>query len=330
LRWKAAVCALTFACTPLLCPISAQTPDQPKGQKSTGSAEVMPISLSLKSAKAENVSRALKELLGVKVATESNAVLVYATASDLEKARVVVRMLEELAEGLKSKHDPNKQTRFIVLKHIEVNPQLADAIKLVFEGGDKGNFSFNPQRKQVILFCDELTYRAVLEMVQNLDQPLPIRSPQRDVQVRVVWLASGLPPESKTPPPPDDLKETLPGLAKLGIDQPRLVAQSVVTAGANSIFQTRGVAILGRMYPFSVTGQFLDEDMRKLSITIVATASPSVKATQAKGPEEICRVQTEITAPPGHILILGVTPTETGTSVFIIQVIHPEAPKTKK
>jgi hypothetical protein len=37
---------------------------------------------------------------------------------------------------------------------------------------------------------------------------------------------------------------------------------------------------------------------------------------------QICNLQTQITTPLGHAVVLGVTPTESMTSVFVVQVLR--------
>jgi hypothetical protein len=309
-------------------PVIAQ-PLQPPG---TAPMELKVIGLH--DAKAEQVSRSLKELLGINATADpgTNAILVYAPPAELEKIKPVIAMLEDLAKvASQRKREVESTTRestwFIPLVHIEPDQHLKDTIKLLFKGGAKGDFSFDPKRKQVVLSSDNVTYLKALELIQKLDQPLPNRSPVQSAQVRVVWLASGPTPENFAAlPPPDDLNEILPSLRKLGLEKLRLVAQSIVNAAPGSQFQTQGTADLGNWnYPFAVNGQFLDEDMKRLAITISAS-----RGSNAKGPVDVCKIQTEITAPPGNFVVLGVTPTANTTSVFIIQVIRPGFQASKK
>jgi hypothetical protein len=208
-----------------------------------------------------------------------------------------------------------QQVWLIPLRNIEADETLADALRLVFRPGP-ANFALDRKRKQVIVSGDAETYRAVVKLLEGLDQAS--RVPVTDSQVvRVVWLASGQMRDG-VPPIPDDLKELLPGLAKVGIDQPRLVTQTLVTATGTSQFQAKGTATLDAPYEFVITGQFLDREMRGMKITIEA----------AKANKEVCSIRTEINAPPGHLVVLGVTPSGNQTSVFVVQVLG--EPKKKK
>jgi hypothetical protein len=67
-----------------------------------------------------------------------------------------------------------------------------------------------------------------------------------------------------------------------------------------------------------------------LQINIDATKQ-SIDAKGAATATPVCRVATNITAPPGHSVVLGVTPSENLTSVFIVQLIpKPQLPSPRK
>ena len=50
----------------------------------------------------------------------------------------------------------------------------------------------------------------------------------------------------------------------------------------------------------------------------------------AKDTAEICNISTEISAPIGHFVVLGVTPTRSMTSVFVVQVLAKETIAPRK
>ena len=38
----------------------------------------------------------------------------------------------------------------------------------------------------------------------------------------------------------------------------------------------------------------------------------------------LCQLSTQIVTPPGHFIVLGVTPTDATTSVFVVQLLLPK------
>jgi hypothetical protein len=209
--------------------------------------------------------------------------------------------------------------RVYQLQAVEPDKVLEAALQLVVQPGGLGKFALDPKRKMVIVSADDRTQEKVEALLTRLEERKVPARPAPDVQVRIVWLVSGQ-AQGEGAPPPDDLQELLPGLAKLGILRPRLAAQTLVTVTPNTQFQAKGMAKLHTPCQFSVMGNFGDKkETPELEI--------SLRATHARqgGPEEICNLQTQISAPLGHLVVLGVTPNESLTSVFVVQVLPKEA-----
>jgi hypothetical protein len=252
----------------------------------------------------------------------TNAILVSAPAAEMVRIKDLIAKLDVP----QSDGGPGKLTVF-PLQHVTQDKALEQSLRMLI--GEGGNFSIDPNRKSVIVYADQKTTDAVaallsrLESVQAAAQKPEARKPAGDVQVRVAWLANGPALKEEGQPPSEDLKEVLPGLARMGIDRPRLVAQALVNVTPDVQFQAKGVAKIGASYPLIVMGQYGGQpEAPSLSITITATSQ-----TDRGPPVEIVNLQTVITAPPGHLVVLGMTPTETLTSVFVVQVLRPDGKK---
>ena len=135
------------------------------------------------------------------------------------------------------------------------------------------------------------------------------------MQVRIVWLASGIAPDQASKPP-EDLKEVVAELAKLGVEDPRLVSQAIVTAQLGRQFRVEGSAGRDKPYQLLISGTVLGGGPGETSKLQV-----SIKATQPIVTNQISRLDTEITAPLRHAVVLGMTPSGTGTSVFVVQIL---------
>jgi hypothetical protein len=161
--------------------------------------------------------------------------------------------------------------------------------------------------------------KAVVDLLAQLDVPIE-RSASGDLQLRLVWLVKS-PNADEFVPPPDDLKETLPALAKLGIDKPRLAAQTLVNLSANNEFRADGTVNLVDQVKFMVSGRCQDgKEGPTLSISVRAVGPNNV---------DLSTISTEITAPIGHLVVLGATPTRSLTSVFVVQMLRSERPKSQ-
>jgi hypothetical protein len=299
--------------------------DQPEDGSKQTEIQIIP----LKSANAAETAELLKVMLGMKtpegdetggcyipiaVDLRTNSLIVSATADQIERIVTIVKKLDVISDN----EPPAQRPSVIPLRSLEPNESLREALRLVLTG--QGNFTVDRQRKALILSCDEKTKQVVTALLGDLEKQSEKQQgttkPNPQIQVRVVWLVNDV-PHQEASKLPDDLKEVLPGLAKLGIDKPRLAAQTLVNVTSGTKFQTRGIARLDSPCQFSVNGQFTsDNEAPKLHIDIRANRVP-----QAGPPGEICSLQTEISAPPGHLVVLGVTPTEASTSVFVVQVL---------
>jgi hypothetical protein len=299
-------------------------PTKPEDSKTT-EIQVIP----LKSANAVEAAELLKVMLGMKtpegaeaggryipiaVDQRTNSLIVSAPADQIERIATIVKKLDVISD----KEPPAQRPSVIPLRSLEPNEALQEALRLVLI--NQGNFTVDRQRKAVILSCDEKTKQVVTALLEELEKQSERQrgttKSNSQVQVRVVWLVNDG-PHQEASKLSDDLKEVLPGLAKLGIDKPRLAAQTLVNVTSGTKFQTRGVARLDSPCQFSVSGQFTgSNEPPKLYVDIRANRVP-----QAGPPGEICSLQTEISAPPGHLVVLGVTPTEASTSVFVVQVL---------
>jgi hypothetical protein len=299
---------------PLLTPSPAQQPGKDTGKP----AEVQ--LLPLRYARAVDVLTVVRDLMGnqrdgivaLSADAVSNTVIVSGSAADVVRVKDLIQKLDA---NSRDADVSGPQVWVVSLRNIQPDQTVIDALKLVFKGS--GDFAVDRQRNLVIFSADVRTYQTAVKLLDMLDKPGQQTGKDTDVDVRVVWLASGLAPEA-TPGPPEDLKELLPALAKVGIERPRLVAQTLVSVTGTAEFRTSGFAKLEAPCRFAVTGRFGDKDLRTLQIG-VQVAPVDAPAGKSRGD---IKIQTEINAPPGHLVVLGVTPTETVTNVFVIQVVR--------
>ncbi len=301
------------------CMVGGAVGQQPGGTDAAPAAAEKPEFrvIPLKHVDAMEASTVLRELLGrkaeVSIAVDARTNSIVASGSAAALA-VIENLLKKLDVEGAGRDTGKQELKVFSLKHA-VTGELAEPLQLVY--GVRGlvaSFALDRARNLVIATGDRATLDAVEAMLKRLDEPRPER-PAAEMQVRVVWLVSGLAREDAAKPP-DDLKEVVTELAKLGIDKPKLVAQALVNASRDGAFQLEGQAKLEAACQLTITGQVQDK-------TDKAGLEISINAFQGGGrgaPERMCGLRTQITAPFGHAVVLGVTPTDAMTSVFVVQV----------
>jgi hypothetical protein len=284
-------------------PVLAQQP-QKIDEKPTTPNEITIVPL--KHSVASEVAQVIGQLFGdqqrggttmVTADMHTNSVIVSAQPNRISEIKEVITRIDAPAARNEA---AGRQMRVFTLRNIQTDKSLQDAVRLAMESGSRaGKAAFDPARNQVIVSADEPTLKVVEALLARLDV--------------AVWLAQGA-AANELAPPPDDLKDVLPALAKLGIDKPRLVAQTLVNVTPNNPFSAEGVVHLNEQIRFAVTGHSMERgEMPALNLSLKAT-----------GPNNslYSSLSTEISAPVGHLVVLGVTPTQSLTSVFVVQVLR--------
>jgi hypothetical protein len=254
-------------------------------------------------------SRAPGHDLRVSIDERSNSVLAIGDPEDIALLKSLLGKLDVP----RTRAQPTAVfTRVYHLQNTPANPSLTDSLRLVLS---EGSFRVDPTRNLVVVTGDEKLQAEARDLLMNLDRP-PENKPKiaGEMQVRVVWLSSGL-PGIGAEPAPEDLKSVVGELAKMGIQDPRLVTQTLVTALPDRKFELGGLAGPESQYRLSISGTLLAQagEAGRLRILIDARQS-TTNAT-------VGRVDTEITTPLGHSVVLGMTPTARTTSVFVVQIL---------
>jgi hypothetical protein len=309
-----------------------------KGQPPTGNKPVNPTVnedattsdfeiIRLKNANAKEAASLLRGLLGgfgpvtVTIIEDprTNSLLVSGGPKEIARIRAILNKIDTAANQDDTAPSSERLSVF-PLQFIEPDKTLQQALQMVIEHMGQSNFTVDPLRKAVIIWGDDDTQKSLADLLHRLETQSQEqqKTSQRevDVEVRLAWLVNG-PASKEAQPVPPDLKEVLPGLSKLGIDRPHLAAQTLISVRPNTRFQAKGM-VTEYNCEFSVTGMFRDQK-EKPELQI------GIRAMRVK--EEICRLETEISAPLGHLVVLGMTPVEGATSVFVIQVLGPDTAK---
>jgi hypothetical protein len=248
--------------------------------------------------------------------SRTNALIVSGPKEDVDKFNAFIAHLDQPGA---STGPPPARLKVYNLGSIEPSESLKSALQMVLTGRT-GNFAVDERRRVAIISADDVVHQSVEELLRALQGEGP-RGPIVDVKVRVLWLVNGQKGEESAPLP-DDLKEVLSSLAKLGIDRPRLAAQTLVNGTVGTQFQAQGVAqLVGAPCRVNVSGRLsVKGDTPALEISLNASQPGGRGAAEIS----LCELRTEITAPVGHFVVLGMTPMDSMTSVFVVQVLKPE------
>jgi hypothetical protein len=274
----------------------------------------------VKHVRAADLARMIQEIWGafpprgIRVSADqrTNAVVVVATPDDLGMVKRLISAID-VERGDAAKNEPRSEVYSLHFTRADnyLEQELARAI------GGHGSVGVDYGRNKVVLTGDEKTVHTVRRLLEELDRPAAQQPVTPDMQVRIVWLVSGATGKELSKPP-EDLRDVVAELAKLGVENPRLVTQTIVAARLDKQFRVEGLAQLHGSYRLSVNGTIMGggpAETNRLQISVNALE------ITAGGQKPIGRLDTEITAPLGHAIVLGMTPTDNSTSVFVMQIL---------
>ncbi len=150
-------------------------------------------------------------------------------------------------------------------------------------------------------------------LIETIDR-LPAADAHRpsELRVRLAWLVSGLDQGAGTKIPPD-MGEVIRELDKLGIDELRLAAQTIVRVSADQRFRTQFVANLIEPWSMSFTGHTANGPGGAVTLDLKLHGERLSGTASSK-------LETSISTVSGHFVVLGVSPIQNLKSVFVIQV----------
>jgi type II secretory pathway component GspD/PulD (secretin) len=290
----------------------------------------------LKYIKASQAARILRELFGAEagpkgnialgVDERANSLVVRAGASRLLSVAAILQKIDIAG----STADRRPELRVYPLNHIVPDQALDEALRLVFAGGRQGKFVVDRRLRVVIASGDPMTLDAVEAALSRLESVARDRTAPAPagLEVRLFWLV-GAPARKGATGLPDDLKDLAADLGKRGIDRPSLATQVSVRTVSLARFETSGMVQLDVASDLSVSGTATD---KRGSVDLVLTVTVNHAGSRRASSRRIASLRTQVSAPLGQPIVLGVTPSQTRPSAFVVQVARARAasPAAKK
>jgi len=308
-------------------------PPAPPGTPGIVEAEQIVKVYQLKNLSADVVANTIANVYGghricVSV-RETNSVIVSCSQPLMAKIESLIDTLEKSAKA-KPTPPSGPETAIHSLKNIPVDNTLESILRtaLGLSTGEPQPCASNPlaldrDRRLVVLRGDRELLDTAAKVLEQLDQPVPAEPKVEvaGVRVRIVWLLSGL-KRAEIAAPPADLKEIVEDLKGLGIADLKLAAQTIVQTVPGADFKTSCTLTLDDPSNLNIVGSLGRSDSGaagKLRIGLSATRTVTVNNTMRN--ERIVDLDSSIICATSRPTVLSVTPTDTATSVVIVQVL---------
>lgn len=262
------------------------------------------------------VGNKINPLYRLAVDDRANSLVVSAPPAVLKQ---VLDLVEQLDVRAALGGDDGQKLVAFPLQNLKGDNTLTAALSMLLEKNPRAKYTFDPARNALLLYCDDKTQAEVSDLLKVLTaiavvpkkattppEPLPA------MQVRVMWLVDEQGPEELA----GDVTKVIPTLAKLGIKHPRVASNCLVNVKSGS-FQISGRSPFNGNSQIRVIGSCrLEGNTPLLKIDLRVDSEKK----QGTPPVLLSTIETEIQAPFGHFVILGMTPSGETTSVFVVQV----------
>jgi len=260
----------------------------------------------------------------------TNSVIVLASAETQRRIEQLIKQLDT------SEPDKAIPIRVLPLEGRSLSDHVLPILANLF-GKEGAQFATDTHTNTLIVQAPETTQLAVIEFLDMLERASRNRDERKDeaastshtVQVRAIWLASGLAGDN-LPEPAEDLKDVVAELSKIGVGQLRQVGQSIVRTTDNGQFQLSCTPVIGQdLGDWSMKAGFVQgrNGQQLPEMQIQLTASKPEVVDGADTPSEkvtLTHLETVVSAPYGHFVVLCVTPVANATSVFVVQITRDE------
>jgi hypothetical protein len=236
------------------------------------------------------------------------------------------------------------EIRIYRMNHQTASDVMRTIGPLLGQGGmimnaDSPRIAVDHQTNSLVIAANEKTHDIITALLQRLD--VETQSPQddkpaaRDLMIRVVWLVDeALIAENQgaTAIPPD-IEETVEKLRKKFGLEPLVTAGQIVINQLvidKTNFDGSGTAAIQETSEFKVRGAATvgDDQIARLEIALQTTSLKTKvgrefqqQLQRNRSPNPTCELSSVISAPIGRPVFFGMSPIDSKTSLFVVQVL---------
>lgn len=311
---------------------------QPTAKKEASGPTLKMITLQYVSA--PEVEKIVRKLLGDEFFADAarlvpdnrtNSLLVFGKEHEIATIAKLVQTLDLPAAPQPPQRPATDEVLVFELKNQTIGQGLEAMLRVLLPTPDEGSFALDPAQRRVLVRGRGERLQAVRALLARLEDNQPPAQPVPDeVQLRVVWLAT-----TKEDPkgegalgesPPADLGEVVKELEKVGFIKPRMIAQTMINTGTNQRFTVQGSTRFLTPCTLQIQGMLGEKSDAGRMVDLTISALPIQQKQQAP----LCNLGTQITAPQGHPVVLGVTVADGVSSAFVVQILPKKtAPRGK-
>jgi len=276
----------------------------------------------------ETLENILERDAKMSVDQENNSLLVFGSEDVLKRVKEILKVLDVPSRNVKKANSNEELIRVFDVRDIQNTRggMIEQSLRLILPNDD---FALDMERGLMIarLTSEQAGHvESIVRVISDADkqqQTAPVTT-----KLRVVWLVGGLPEEvaSETADAARLLPDVSLELANLGEKELRVAGQMLLnlTGEASRQFRAQGSVTLDSPATLSIDGHVHNKQRELVDLQIRIKASRDVPVANSGGrttSELLSEIQTQISAPKGHAVVLGVTPFKSLTSVFVVELL---------
>jgi type II secretory pathway component GspD/PulD (secretin) len=285
----------------------------------------------------------ITDLVGQKVQitadNRTNSLIAVGPEEELKEVEALLIRLDE------SQNKDSMTLRVYPFEHASPE-KIADNLRLL---GTEVLFSMDSEQKRLLVRGNDRAHQVVAEFLQTIDVA-ENSAKLKPMQLRIVWLVEEKLAGKDAKDPAKDLEKVIQVLNdKLGVTNLKMAAQLLVTIDPiqdderSQGFNADGTTSLqeGQATKLEAMGQIVGQAGANPTIQLSIQASQSDSGpdrgfgggrSNTPSSRTLTSLTTQVVAPTGHSIVLGMTPIQSADSVFVLQVLATEdtpAPGTK-
>jgi len=240
--------------------------------------------------------------------------VVYASPSDQERLKKLVQRIDTTPE-----RGAGDQIKVFSLVHTDA-ASIAQAVSGIIDM-DSMRIAIDERTNSLLATGPEGMLSVLEALLLRMDQSPEAPRPGEALRVRVVWFGEGS-PEDEPAKLDKDLQAVQDELTRIGVGPVRSMGQVMINTASGGEFQIGCSAKLGDdPADLKISGVLgLEQKSPLLKIEICAMGERKGGAAGSTAIVQFVELSTEIVAPLGHCIVLGVTPVQEKTLAFVVQV----------
>ncbi|MDA7977583.1 MAG: hypothetical protein MPJ50_02295 [Pirellulales bacterium] len=254
--------------------------------------------------------------LNIVADSRRNALLIRGDAAAVEFVKTILDSLDVPGDN------ELYSIRTYALRHADAD-QVLDAVSSVFSGMSDVRASVDSRTNTIIFYASDSHHEQIESLLRELDgtnesaamTDTSVENRESSYKIRLIWLSAGeesVERGSLT----EGLQPVAAELASYGFDNLELAGQMMVNSTGS--IECAGRILYGGEDYYLQSAGLVHSEGKRLRLTL----NVSLSTGRGSGRFPVAQASTQIFTQPGHFTVLGVSPADNKTAIFVVQILE--------